>query len=353
MLIVAGLSLKNLKPRVWDPLSPHYLASLRAVMVSYGEFHQMPASMEKAKEVGLRRFLGIPRHVKVYLDNGAFYFLRSGGNAERKGYQDFVEKAKPDWYPIAFDLIPTPQMSFSKQRLCFDSTMDANRAFSHDGYVPVIHISTLLGEYVKAVARNPRLKAKDAIALGGIVPNLLRAPKAMSYGKVLEGLAGVRARFQGKQMHVFGIGGTATIHLAALLNIDSADSSGWRNRAARGIVQLPGSGDRMIANLGKWRGRRPNEREWQKLARCRCPACKLTGVRGLRASGLEGFCNRATHNLWVVLEEARWLERHLLADTYAGNYQRRLDNSTYLSLIEETLKMRLKGESAAQLRNPR
>src|ERR1700737_1723466 len=131
MLIVAGLSLKNLQPRVWDPKSPHFLPSLRAVMVSYGEFHQMPGQMAKAQELGLRRYLDVPDNVSVYLDNGAFYFLRSGAQGERKIYQQFVEKAKPDWYPVAFDVIPTPQMSAARQRACLDCTMNANRAFAH------------------------------------------------------------------------------------------------------------------------------------------------------------------------------------------------------------------------------
>lgn len=339
MIIVAGLSLKNLHPRVWDPTSSYYLPSLRGIMVSYGEFHQMPTRMEKAKELGLRKYLDVPKHISVQLDNGAFYFLRSGGQAERKGYKEFVERAKPDWYPVAFDVIPTPQMSNARQRRCLDETMGANRAFTNDGFVPVIHISRMLNEYVTAVLRNPKLAAKKQIALGAIVPNLLRAPKALSYGTVLENLLHVRSTFQDKKLHIFGIGGTATVHLAALLGVDSIDSSGWRNRAARGIVQLPGSGDRMVTNLGKWRGRAPDKHEWKRLRRCRCPACSAEGLRGLKADGLKGFCNRATHNLWVVLEEARWLEKHLNAGTYANNYRRRLDNSTYLPLIAKLLEM--------------
>src|SRR5216683_7664625 len=126
MLIVAGLSLKNLHPRVWDTQSPYFLTSLQAVMVSYGEFHQMPAQMQRAQELGLREYLGVPAKVSVYLDNGAFYFLRSGARGERKIYQRFVEAAKPDWYPVAFDVIPTPQMSTARQRGCLDSTMNAN-----------------------------------------------------------------------------------------------------------------------------------------------------------------------------------------------------------------------------------
>src|SRR5215475_1971747 len=267
MIIVAGLSLKNLNPRVWDPDSPYYIPSLKAVMVSYGDFHNMPLPMKKAKQLGLRNYLGVQQGTEIYLDNGAFYFLRSGAEAERRTYTEFVRKAKPDWYPIAFDVIPTPKMSKVKQEHCFDSTMAANRAYNRDGFVPVIHISRLLDDYVAAILRSPKLAAKPRIALGAIVPNLLRAPKAIPYETLLKSLSSVRTTFADKSLHVFGVGGTATVHLAALLGIDSIDSSGWRNRAARGIVQLPGSGDRMVANLGKWRGRTPSKEEWDKLGR--------------------------------------------------------------------------------------
>jgi 7-cyano-7-deazaguanine tRNA-ribosyltransferase len=107
------------------------------------------------------------------------------------------------------------------------------------------------------------LSRKPSIALGGIVPNLLRAPKAMPYTDILASVRQVRTAVVGKDLHVFGIGGTAMLHLAAILGIDSADSSGWRNRAARGIIQLPGGGDRTVVRLGSWRGRNPDAEGWK------------------------------------------------------------------------------------------
>ena len=55
--IVAGLSLKNLKPRVWEPTSSYYLPALSAVMVSYADFHRMAASRYTAIEQGLHTYL--------------------------------------------------------------------------------------------------------------------------------------------------------------------------------------------------------------------------------------------------------------------------------------------------------
>src|SRR5262245_48764025 len=70
MLLVAGLSLKNLKPRVWDTNSPYYLPNLRAVMVSYADFHRLPAHRPRAMTDGLHTYLDIPEQIMIYLDNG-------------------------------------------------------------------------------------------------------------------------------------------------------------------------------------------------------------------------------------------------------------------------------------------
>jgi queuine/archaeosine tRNA-ribosyltransferase len=123
------------------------------------------------------------------------------------------------------------------------------------------------------------------------------------------------------------------------MKIDSVDSSCWRNHVARGIVQLLGRGDRSIADLGKWRGRAPSADTWETLCQCGCPACQEHGLAGLKASQIAGFSNRATHNLWTLLEEARLIRLHLAAGTYREWYQGHLDNSTYLPLIDKALEM--------------
>jgi hypothetical protein len=336
-VVVAGLSLKNLQPRVWDPESPYYLADLTAIMVSYADFKLMPAKRRAAMREGLRDYLGVPKQISIFLDNGAFYFAANEGAPTAEEYREFLQKAKPDWRPIRFDAIPAPQMPWQTQAACFRKTMEMNRNYQHDGYVPVVHAGRYLARYIDEIEKCPRLVGKECIALGGLVPNLLRTPKAAAYSSILDDLLTVRDRFVGKRIHVFGIGGTATLHIAGLLGFDSADSSGWRNRAARGIIQLPGSGERLIANLGKWRGREPSKAELENLANCRCPACQTSGVRGLRAKGLKGFCNRATHNLWVLLQEARWVAARLAKETYKRCFRRRLENTVYLPLIEKVL----------------
>jgi hypothetical protein len=301
MLVIAGLSLKNLNPRVWNPASPYFLPNLRAVMVSYAEFHQMPAQRRRAMVEGLHGHLEVPSGARVYLDNGAFYFLAREGETAIHHYETFVAAARPDWYPVPRDFIPSPAMSLAEQEDCLTRTMAINQSFRHDGFVPVMHVSEIIDRYIDAFRADAQLLDKPAIALGGIVPNLLRRPKARPYREVLSGVQRARAAFPDKALHLFGVGGTATLHIAALLGMDSVDSSGWRNRAARGIVQLEGSGDRVVANLGSWRGREPSELEWQRLRTCPCPACQQLGLESLKAGGKAGFAHRAAHNLWILL----------------------------------------------------
>ena len=339
MLIVAGLSLRSFKPYVWDKNSPYYLPDVKAVMISYADFHRMPNKRRAAMEQGIHAALGIPKNVKVYLDNGSFYFINREGETPRKDYEEFVEQAKPDWYPIPQDFIPTPKMSLKDQESCLHRTMDMNYDYEHDGFVPVIHISRVLDSYLYLIKQNEKISAKPMIALGGIVPNLLKAKRALSLGIVMENLIQVRQAFADKEIHVFGIGGTATLHVAALLGVDSVDSSGWRNRAARGIIQLPGTGDRIVAELGSWRGRRITAEEEKLLQTCECPACKQFGLDGLKANKVFGFRNRATHNLWILHNEARLIKEHIEGGSYAEWYKDHLDNTIYQPFIEKVLEM--------------
>lgn len=337
LLVVAGLTRKNLHPRVWDPASPYFLPDLRAVMISYADFHRRRSWRDAAMSVGLRGYLGVPDDVRIFLDNGAFYFLSHAGEPPVREYEEFVVKARPDWYPIPLDFIPSPSMDRVIQQRCFERTMEMNRAYQHDGFVPVAHVGPFLEAFTRAISAEPRLRAKPAIALGGIVPNLLRMSKARPYREVLDALRHMREMFAAKKVHVFGIGGTATLHLAALLGIDSVDSSGWRNRAARGLIQLPGTGDRMVADLGSWRGRRLSEQEELVLRDCGCPPCQDDGAARLSAGGIGGASHRATHNLWVLLQEAKQIEGHLAGSTYRKWYRDHLDNTIYGPLIGQVV----------------
>jgi hypothetical protein len=336
MLIVAGTTLKQLEPRVWDPDSRYYLPKLHAIMVSFAEFEGAKTLREKALEEGLHSALGAPKGVRVYLDNGAFSNIRSGKSPNSRAYWKFTEEVKPDWYPIPADFIPLPSMSSAEQQKCFNKTMYYNRAYSFDGCVPIVHAGTKLDDYLKAFTVHDVLSKKQQLALGGLVPQLLQTHGTGPKTKAVDSIITVRRKFQG-EIHAFGIGGTATLHLAAILGLDSVDSSGWRNRAARGIIQLPGRGDRLLTQLGTWRGRGLDKTERAMLNVCECPGCAEAGVKGLKASGAIGFYRRATHNLYVLLNELDEIEKRLRNKTYKQWYPTHVFNGVFLKLIDYAL----------------
>lgn len=156
-------------------------------MVSYADFHRKPSQRREAMRAGVRAHLGIPKRVAVYLDNGAFFFSAQEGRASLTEYEEFVEAARPDWCPIPRDYIPAPSMSPEEQRACFDRTMRVNHQYGHNGYVPVVHIGPYLTQYTERITADDRLAEKKGVALGGIVPNLLRKARAMPYGEINAG----------------------------------------------------------------------------------------------------------------------------------------------------------------------
>ena len=234
MEVVAGLSLKNLRPRVWDRRSPEFVPRLKAVMLSYDEFGRRPALCRGAMAGGFPAVLGPgAAGVKVYLDNGAFACLLAGREPAVEAFKGFVEAARPAWYPVPADFIPRPSDSKRRQGELFRKTVAVLEAHAGDGFCPVIHAGPWLDRYLDALRR---LGLTRQLAVGGLVPHLLNSEGAQRR-RTIAALRGVRRGFPGT-IHAFGVGGVVTLHLAAALGFDSADSSGWRQRAARGLVVL-------------------------------------------------------------------------------------------------------------------
>lgn len=342
MKIVVGINLSNPKPRVWDTSSKYYMPQVEAVMVSYADFHGHPKRRKSAMELGIREYLRVGEDTKVYLDNGAFTFWRKRIHPPVKEYVEFVHESRPDWYPIPADYIPAPDLPTKKQKKLFRRTMKMNRLYSGQGYVPAIHAGDWLRTYLVAIERE-EIDLSQGLGLGGLVPRLLTQKGSSSREQVVDTIKRVREKLEGTELHIFGIGGLTTLHLAAVLKIDSIDSSGWRNRAARGLIFVPGSGERYVVKLGNWRGRSITDTEEQYLRGCGCPACMEYGVAGLKASketnpgassGIWGFQNRATHNLWTFFLEAHEIERHLENKTYGGWYKDHVKSPVWRKIIE-------------------
>ena len=348
MFLVAGISLRNLVPRFWDPESPYHLSGIHAVMVSTTDFVKMPSHTRRTKDLGLREHLGLPRGCRVFLDNGAFHTLSHDLRFDSRRYKQLVETIKPDWCPIPIEHIPHPSMSDKEQHRLFELTMRQNLKYRGSAYVPVMHVGACLPKFLRRFSGFEQQGHKvDRVGLGAMVPFLLRSKGADCRTQVIDDIISVRQRFPHARVHGFGIGGTATLHLATILGLDSVDSAGWRNRAARGIIQLEGTGDRVVAEFGNWRGRRLSPKERRTLKCCPCPACHKFGVRSLEQKGINGFAARATHNLYVLIKELRSAVERCQSSDYTTWLDAHIDNRVYLPLLKHA-----HGSFASQLPQP-
>jgi hypothetical protein len=337
MEVVAGLTLKNLRPRVWDPRSPDHVPGLTAVMLSFDEFRRRPVLWRQAMSAGLMSILfggrsTVTRPPKFFLDNGAFACLRRGHEPAIKEYTEFVAATRPAWYPVPADFIPLPSYSRERQRQLFKRTIAVLEENHGDGFCPVVHPGPWLDRYMDVLHR---LGQTQQLAIGGLVPHLLNSAGAQRQ-QTIRMIQRIRREFPGR-IHAFGIGGIVTLHLAAALGIDSLDSSGWRQRAARGLINLRGRGDRQAVKLGSWKGRALTRAEWAELACCRCPACRNSGAGELRRRGMEGFTARATHNLTMLLHEADLIRRHLAAGDFPSWSPKRIGANRLADLVRMAL----------------
>ena len=109
-------------------------------------------------KAGLREYLGVPEGVAVYLDNGASTFGSRGGGAPLDAYEEFVEKARPDWKPIPQDYILFRACPVRSGAAVRQDDAGQPVGIEQNGYVPVVHIGSHLMQYTARVRADERLR---------------------------------------------------------------------------------------------------------------------------------------------------------------------------------------------------
>jgi hypothetical protein len=298
--IVAGTQLKA-KVDFWTAGTLNHVSGVDALMLSFGEILQRRTRLDALEKIGLGEYLGFRGH--IFLDNGSYTMLGGGLKPPIAEYVRFVRHAKPDWFPVPVDYVPSPSASRKLARRLAEQTAEINEKFGLAEYVPVIHMGPHFSEYFRRTIET--LKPKR-VAIGGMVP-YVRFARGANPRLALQRLADARKSFEGS-IHVFGLaGGITSVHITAALGIDSADSSGWRVRAARGFILVPGRGERMIQRIGGWEGPTLSTDDIAALKSCRCGTCTTGGLDAFAELGKTGFEHRAVHNLWVLSREAALL----------------------------------------------
>ena len=181
---------------------------------------------------------------------------------------------------------------------------------------------------IKKIDDDPKL-----IGIGSLVPLIFsttagskRFPDCMQF--VMQSIKLIRSEFPDAMIHAFGIGSTLTMHLMYSVGTDSLDSTGWRIKAAYGMIQLPGVSDRHVKTRNNGR-RFLDAAEQRILAKCECPTCKGNSIEERMNILDENFIPRAVHNAWVFKKEEEYFKNALKDRNTRKFLDKRLNKSFY------------------------
>ena len=154
-------------------------------------------------------------------------------------------------------------------------------------YLPVIHtVSDDLDLLNYCIDKLEEILGKppDKIGLGSLVPLVksMKGSKKNGIESLIYTIITLRKLLPETFIHAFGIGGTMA-YLAVLAGIGSYDSNGWIQKAAYGVIQLPGISDRFLRQETHNRPyliRNRKQRNCKDLIneidifmKCKCSAC--------------------------------------------------------------------------------
>jgi tRNA-guanine family transglycosylase len=200
--------------------------------------------------------------------------------------------------------------------------------------LPVVHGYTR--EKLKiACGELKEIVCPKAIGIGSLVPLITSRNSRVRKQFVIDAIRIVRKEFPHSFLHVFGIGGTTTMHLMFSLGVDSVDSMSWRLKAGYGAIQLPGIGDRFISPPERRKG--IDKYEQRLLAQCSCPICEGRTIEERK----ENFDNlnpstyqkRAIHNAYVFKGEEKEFREKLKNGEVKEFVKERLKHTPFLSMF--------------------
>jgi len=291
-MLYMGYTLKS-KPAPWK------YCNIDGIMVSAFNILHSPSERKEIEWDGLDQYISksFPKEnqtseVPIMLDSGGFSFLNLSRGKDsdetmkalwkyHSQYTDLISKAQPT-IAVALDFPIDPRLHTAEieKRLKFTAQSLQALMGSHVSnkvpIMPVVHPYKGSIKKFLELAR-PLLESAPLIGIGSLVP--LITHRGGSRKDVISTVKELRELFADKLLHVFGIGGTTTMHTMLMLGADSLDTMAWRKRAAYGIIQLPGIGDRYLVKERKmymaWKGIKIiSEVEIRSFLDCDCDACR-------------------------------------------------------------------------------
>ena len=317
-------------------------------------------ALERARCDGLHAHLGLDDSCPVLLDSGGYLYLkRSGMQADPRRVLGLYK----DLHPCIGAVLDYPFDPFVasevNQERWLRTLANTRLMVENNGCVPlmpIVHAHSVAAAKqacadLRCIVGNPTV-----VGIGSLVPlmkthhngEVLEAKYPTAGGKryqssrhlAVDIIKTVRVEFPDAFLHVFGVGGTTTMHLMFALGADSIDSIGWRLKAGYGAVQLPGLGDRFTGNQQRKNRTllKDDEKAKEALLECECPVCSEHRNLERRLLALEkSFANRALHNAWVFVQEVQAFRAYANQDKVETFLDGRLARSPLRSLLHAVL----------------
>lgn len=317
------------KPRIWENMS------VKNVMVNAYNILKKPSACESIKKIGIHNHLNFDG--LIMMDSGGFLFQKKEEiDIDSEVILELYEDSKPDIGVVLdhpFDPINNDASNRKRWVKTLENTEKMINSSSKIPIMPVLHgysIQELKNACIdiKKIDDDPKM-----IGLGSLVPLVFSTPAAskrfpdcMSF--ILESINLIRSEFPDAMIHAFGIGSTFTMHLMYAIGADSLDTTGWRIKAAYGIIQLPGVSDRHPKTRNNGRSFLKNG-ELDILKKCECPTCSGETLEQRLNKLDQDFYSRALHNAWVFKEEEYKFKNSLKKGETRKFVEKRLKNSYY------------------------
>ena len=303
------------------------------VLMNAYNFMQHPMAFENAKKQKIHKYLGYDG--PVMMDSGGFLFMKKNDlTVSAEQIISFYEKSKPNFgvvldHPITPLLSKKVAMERKNKTLRNTKIMLQKHETKNPKLIPVVH-----GYYPKEITwylkRLKKIGNFSMYGIGSLVPSMFNVRGVGGILNVIKVILEIRKQEPRKKLHVFGTGGSLTMHLMYHAGADSLDSSAWRTKAAFGAIQMSGVGDRYITKNHRHKKYPALSRDEKKrLENCRCPICRKYGFKALQ----EEFTGRAIHNAWVHQQEVRKTRKLMRENRYDEYVDKILSKTNFAKLF--------------------
>jgi tRNA-guanine family transglycosylase len=274
---------------------------------------------------------------RIMLDSGGFLYQKEGKSPPSVDeYLEITKKLKPD-VVVALDFPLDPlitQNNNERISKTLKNLIEIRDKFNSERVIimPVLH-----GFNIKTVEYMLQFMEKhdvdlSYVGLGSLVP-LIRHRVKHGRQIIIDLVAYLRKRLPHSLLHVFGIGGTTTMHIMFFMGVNSIDSAGWEKKAANGVIQLPGIGDRFLS-------KKPHNRtvlkpkELKVLEKCQCPVClRYDNIKERIQVLNEKRDYRVVHNAWVYQKEVNMAREMIKTGKYESYINNVLQSKSFKSLF--------------------